>query len=111
MMNNSKTPDPTTTSDLTVEAPAASPATRPRGRPKGGKTRPLARPYERAAVPALLDVREAADALRCSVEALRARCRRAAVVDADGNVTAPLAPGIVAVKFGANTWRVRFDAK
>jgi len=110
MMSNSKTPDPLTTSTLTAEASGASP-TRPRGRPKGGKTRPLARPYERPAVPALLDVREAADALRCSAEALRARCRRAAVVDADGNVTAPLAPGIVAVKFGSNTWRVRFDAK
>jgi hypothetical protein len=59
----------------------------------------------------MLDVREAADALRCSAEALRARCRRAQVVAADGSVTAPLAPGVLAFKMGANTWRVRFDAK
>jgi hypothetical protein len=59
--------------------------------------------------PVLLDTKEAADALRLSVEALRARCRRAAVVGPDGEVTAPLAPGVTAIKFGANTWRVRFE--
>jgi hypothetical protein len=73
------------------------------------RKRPLARSYQPAAAPVLLDTKEAADALRLSAEALRARCRRAAVVAPDGSVSATLAPGIVAVKFGANTWRVRFD--
>jgi hypothetical protein len=59
----------------------------------------------------MLTVQEAAEVLRTSVEALRARCRRAQVAGADGSITAPLAPGIVAVKMGANSWRIRFDAK
>jgi hypothetical protein len=56
-------------------------------------------------------VSEAADTLRISAEALRARLRRAQIVGADGAIIAPLAPGIVGLKLGANTWRVRFDVK
>jgi hypothetical protein len=57
----------------------------------------------------MLDTREAADALRLSVAALRMRCRRAAVVAPDGSVTARLGAGIVAIKFGKATWRIQFD--
>jgi len=56
-----------------------------------------------------MNTKEAAETLRTTVEALRARCRRAAVAGSDGEVTAPLGPGITAIKFGKNTWRVRFD--
>jgi hypothetical protein len=62
-------------------------------------------------VPLLLTVVEAAETLRTSAEALRARLRRAQVVGPDGNAIAPLGPGIVGIKLGAKTWRVRFDAK
>jgi hypothetical protein len=104
------TSDTSTPNNATPKASGAgdsSSGNRPGGGP--ARKRPLARSYEPLAAPTLLDSREAADALRCSVEALRARCRRAAVKDADGNVSAPLAPGVVAVKFGRSTWRVRFD--
>lgn len=86
-------------------SPHASPKKKRRGR---GKTVPT-HPYERPAMPVLMTIPEAADALRCSIAALRQRCRRAAVKGSDGNVVAQLAPGVVAVKFGRNTWRVRFD--
>jgi len=33
------------------------------------------------------------------------------VVGPDGKVRSELAPGVVAFKFGRNTWRVRFDPK
>jgi membrane protein implicated in regulation of membrane protease activity len=57
----------------------------------------------------LLAVPQAAEALHTTEEALRARLRRAQAVDARGHVTAPLGPGIVGLKVGTNTWRVRFD--
>jgi len=105
MSSNTSNPTPATAS-----APASPPpARRRKGPPPGSPRRPLARSYEPAHVPAMLSTREAADALRVTVEALRARCRRAAVVGPDGSVTAPLAPGVTAVKFGRNSWRVRFD--
>jgi hypothetical protein len=56
-------------------------------------------------------VPEAAETLRTTPEGLRARLRRAQRLGSDGNITAPLGPGIVGIKVGANTWRVRFDAK
>ena len=106
-MSNSNTPENTTTT-ASANAPASpsAPARKRRGR---GKTRAPTHPHERPATPLVMDTKEAAEVLRCTVEALRARCRRAAVEGPDGNVTAPLAPGVVAIKFGANTWRVRFD--
>jgi hypothetical protein len=57
----------------------------------------------------MLTVPEAAETLRTTVEALRARLRRHAAVGPDGCVTSPLGPGIVGMKVGANTWRVRID--
>lgn len=63
----------------------------------------------RASFPLLLAVPQAAEALHTTEEALRARLRRAQAVDARGHVTAPLGPGIVGLKVGTNTWRVRFD--
>jgi hypothetical protein len=66
---------------------------------------------DRPAAPLLQTVLEAAETLRTSAEALRARLRRAQVMGPDGTITAPLGPGIVGLKVGANTWRVRFDTK
>ena len=60
--------------------------------------------------PLLLTVQEAAVTLRMTPDGLRARLRRAQVAGQGGTVTAPLAPGIVGIKVGANSWRVRFDA-
>lgn len=91
-----------------IEA-SALPAPAPKARNKGRKRTPY-RHIERPGIPLLLTVPEAAETLRMTVEALRARLRRAQVVGPDGNVTAPLRPGIVGVKVGANTWRVRFDS-
>ncbi len=64
---------------------------------------------ERPGVPLLLTVPEAAEMLRTTPDALRVRLRRAQVAGGDGSITAPLGPGIVGVKIGANTWRVRID--
>ncbi|HET7539680.1 MAG TPA: hypothetical protein VFK05_07405 [Polyangiaceae bacterium] len=64
---------------------------------------------DRPGVPLMLTVLEAAETLRTTPEALRARLRRAQVAQPDGSVTAPLAPGIVGLKMGANTWRIRFE--
>jgi hypothetical protein len=36
-------------------------------------------------------------------------CRKMQVQDAEGNITAKLGPGIVAIKFGVQQWWVRFD--
>jgi membrane protein implicated in regulation of membrane protease activity len=68
------------------------------------------RHIERPAVPLLLTVQEAAETLRTTPEGLRARLRRAQIAGSDGTVTAPLGPGIVGIKVGSNSWRVRFDA-
>jgi len=103
-----ETGDATVTLTSTASASAQKLRRRP-GPAKGTKRRPLARRYEPLAAPIMLDTHEAADALRCSVPALRARCRRAARIAPDGSVTAPLAPGVTAIKFGRSTWRVRFD--
>jgi hypothetical protein len=67
------------------------------------------RPSEptRPAVPLLLAIEDAARTLQLTPEALRARCRRAVERAADGTITAPLAPGVVAVKLGKH-WRIRF---
>jgi hypothetical protein len=89
--------------------PAAPPSSPPPKR-RGRKRNPYRQP-ERAAGPFMQTVAEAAETLRTTEEALRARLRRAQVVGADGSITSPLAPGVVGIKFGANTWRVRFDAK
>jgi len=102
----SSNPETTTTTKPSDAAPAPPPA---RKRTRRGKTRPPARPHERPATPLIMNTKEAAEVLRCAVEALRARCRRAAVAGPDGEVTAPLGPGITAIKFGRNSWRVRFD--
>jgi hypothetical protein len=95
-----------TTSTADAKAPASpSPLTPRRGRGKN--------PYrhaERPDVPLMLTVPEAAETLRTTVEALRARLRRAQVAGPDGSITAKLGPGIVGMKVGANTWRVRFDS-
>ena len=105
--NESASPLPTLPSAL--EQPAAPPSPPPPKR-RGRKRNPY-RQTERAAVPFMQTVAEAAQTLRTTEEALRARLRRAQVVAADGSITSPLAPGVVGIKFGANTWRVRFDAK
>jgi hypothetical protein len=98
--------DPTAASiDAAWSEPPPS-AARPRHR-SGTPSRPTAQP----GLPVLLTVAEAAGTLRTTVEALRARLRRAQVLAADGSVVAPLGQGIVGIKLGANTWRVRFDAK
>jgi hypothetical protein len=86
-----------------------SPLPTPPPKRRGRKRNPY-RHTERAAVPLMLTVPEAAQALRTTEEALRARLRRAQVMGADGSITAPLGPGIVGIKLGA-TWRVRFDPK
>lgn len=70
----------------------------------------MATPSKADSLPIILDIREAADALDCTPDALRKRCCRAAVVGPDG-VTSILGPGIVAFKFGAAKWRVSFDRK
>jgi len=112
-MNSSSNPNPTNSPPSTDAAASPSaPIKRQRGRPRGGRNRNPYRQADRPAAPLMMTVDEAAETLRTTVEALRARLRRAQVVDADGNVTSPLGPGIVGVKFGANSWRVRFeDAK
>ena len=76
---------------------------------KRGKPQPPRR-LKRPDVPLILTVPEAAETLRTTPDALRARLRRALVLGPDGSVTAPLAPGIVGVKMGSNTWRIRFSA-
>lgn len=93
--------------------PTASPSQAPlatstdRGR---ARAQPPTRRIERLGVPLMLTVPEAAETLRTTPDALRARLRRAQVVGSDGSVTATLAPGIVGMKMGSNTWRVRFAA-
>ena len=101
---------------MTIEntTPPTAPPTPSTGAPappkhRRGRGKNPYRRVERGTVPTMLTVPEAAETLRTTEEALRARLRRAQVVDADGNVTAPLGPGIVGMKVGTNTWRVRFD--
>jgi hypothetical protein len=105
-MSSSNAPEHMSSTSNTNASASPPRARRPNRR---GKTRPPARPHERPATPLIMNTKEAAEVLRCAVEALRARCRRAAVAGPDGEVTAPLGPGITAIKFGVNTWRVRFD--
>jgi hypothetical protein len=59
----------------------------------------------------MLTVQEAAETLRTTVEALRARLRRHQVAGPDGNITAPLGAGVVGVKLGKNTWRVLIEKR
>ena len=102
-----RTPEPTNANSTpNLEAPA-SPA--PPKRRRARKRNPY-RHAERPSVPLMLTVPEAAETLRTTVEALRARLRRHAAAGADGSVTSPLGPGIVGMKVGANTWRVRIDS-
>ncbi len=76
-------------------------------RPARRRRRPAKAPSTAHGIPALQTIEEAAATLRVTVEALRARCRRAAATpDADGNIV--LAPGVFAVKLGKH-WRVRFE--
>jgi hypothetical protein len=79
-------------------------------RPAAGRRPNPYRHADRPAVPLLLTVHEAAEALRTTPDGLRARLRRAQVAGNDGTVTAPLGPGIVGIKVGTSSWRVRFDA-
>lgn len=87
----------------------ATPTTTAPSSPKRRRGKNPYRHAERPAAPLMMTVPEAAETLRTTVEALRARLRRAQVVGPDGSVTAPLGPGIVGLKVGANTWRVRID--
>jgi len=92
----------------TLDAPGSAPAARASRRRRRGVD--AHRHTDRPSVPLLLTVPEAAETLRTTPEGLRARLRRAQRRGSDGNITAPLGPGIVGIKVGANTWRVRFDA-
>jgi hypothetical protein len=74
--------------------PSRSPPRRPRRRPRPVPSAPLYDTIESAAAKLGLDV-----------EALRARCRRAALRVGD-SIQAQLGGGIVAFKFG-RSWRVR----
>jgi hypothetical protein len=93
----------------TYTADAKAPDSPSLPKPRRGRAKHPYRHAERPSVPLMLTVPEAADTLRTTVEALRARLRRAQVAGPDGGITAPLGPGIVGMKVGANTWRVRFD--
>lgn len=99
--------DPTTES---IDA-AWSDEPEPSGPRRRPHSRAPSRPTAQPGLPVLLTVAEAAGTLRTTVEALRARLRRAQVLAPDGSTIAPLGPGIVGIKLGANTWRVRFDTK
>jgi hypothetical protein len=90
---------------MTTETATTSAAPPPPTHRRRGKN-PYSQP-QLPPVPRMLTVQEAAEVLRVNVDALRARLRRAQVVAADGGVTAPLGPGFLGVKVGANTWRVR----
>ena len=61
------------------------------------------------AKPEYLTIERAAERLQVSAEALRARCRRIVLRQAQASVV-ELAPGIAAIKFG-RTWRVRFGGE
>ena len=87
---------------------AGSPAPEATKRRHARKPNPY-RLAERPGVPLLLTVPEAAEMLRTTPDALRVRLRRAQVAGGDGSITAPLGPGFVGLKIGANTWRVRID--
>jgi len=100
-------PPAMTTSTSDTNAPV-SPGPKPAAQRRARKRNPY-RHAERPGVPLMQTVPEAAETLRLTVEALRARLRRAQVVGPDGSITAPLRPGIVGIKVGANTWRVRID--
>jgi hypothetical protein len=93
-----------TASDGVPGSPAPDAIKRQRAR----KPNPY-RQAERPGVPLLLTVPEAAEMLRTTPDALRVRLRRAQVAGGDGSITAPLGPGIVGLKIGANTWRLRVD--
>jgi len=104
-MNRTEAKDQATQGKETPDAPGSAPAARRR--------RSVAKAHLYTIpprVPLLLTVPEAAETLRTTPEGLRARLRRAQRLGSDGNITAPLGPGIVGIKVGANTWRVRFDA-
>jgi len=92
-----------------LQKSALAPESRALAASRGRKPNPY-RHAERPGVPLMLTVPEAAETLRTTPDALRARLRRAQVVQPDGSVTAPLASGIVGLKMGANTWRIRFEA-
>jgi len=120
-MNSTPTSNTSTTnaevpaSPLPTPSPQAaappSPPSRPPPKRRGRKRNPY-RHAERPAVPLIQTVHEATETLRePTPEALRARLRRAQVVGPDGTTTAPLGPGIVGIKVGKNSWRIRFDAK
>lgn len=87
--------------------PIPSAALPPKDRRGRGKSPD--RHFERPAAPLMMTVPEAAETLRTTVEGLRARLRRAQVAGPDGSITSPIGPGIVGMKVGANTWRVRID--
>ncbi len=93
-----------TASDGARGSPASEAIKRPRTRKPNHY-----RLAERPGVLLLLTVPEAAEMLRTTPDALRVRLRRAQVAGADGSITAPLGAGIVGLKIGANTWRVRID--
>lgn len=101
-------PSPTDASTITEVSASREPT--PSKHRRARKRNPY-RHAERPAVPLMQTVPEAAETLRTTAEALRARLRRAQVVGPDGTITALLGPGIVGMKVGSNTWRVRFDAK
>lgn len=100
-----------TTENTTPPTTPTTSAAPPPPKHRRGRAKNPYRHAERPKAPLMMTVPEAAETLRTTVDALRARLRRAQVVGADGSVTAPLGPGIVGMKVGANTWRVRFDAK
>lgn len=108
-MNRTEAGHDATQDGETPSAPASAPAPRAARRSRGGANTLCH--VDRPSVPLLLTVPEAAETLRTTPEGLRARLRRAQRLGSDGNITAPLGPGIVGIKVGANTWRVRFDAK
>ena len=93
------TPEPPTDAPTTAPTPSAHATTkRPRAKP---------RPVRRAAAEYVaIDI--AAQRLDVDPDALRARCRRAAV-RVGTIVQADLGAGVIAVKLG-RSWRVRFPS-
>ena len=94
-------PPETSTTAPTTSAPTATAA------PKRPRARPRPRPVRRAA-PEYVAIDVAAQRLDLDADALRARCRRAAV-RVGTIVQADLGAGVIAVKFG-RSWRVRFPS-
>ena len=94
-------PPETSTSDPTTSPPTAPAAA------KRSRAKPRPRPARRAAAE-YVAVDVAAQRLDLDADALRARCRRAAV-KVGTIVQADLGAGVIAVKFG-RSWRVRFPS-